>query len=95
MLVFARGLAMAALVATSGCSFVWSRSPRSPCAQYYVVPVIDAVFTGTLLYGAIDASTTSDSNKNALIVAGVVGAVGFGLSTVYGIRQVRRCERGT
>ena len=93
--MFARTVAAVMALAVTGCSFAWSREPRSPCAQYYVVPVIDAAIAASAIYAMIDASTTDSSEKNAVIVVGALAAVGFGLSTAYGIRQVRRCERGT
>ena len=93
--MFARVVAVVTVLAVSACSFGWSHNARPPCNRYYVVPVIDGVIAGSLAYELIDMSSDDHDDPNVLVTAVAIGAVGFAVSAVYGIRQVRRCERGT
>jgi len=98
-------LALVTLVThATGCSlaFVKKAPPEVPagawveCTESKVAPVVDVVFGGSMVLGAVGISQVEDRNREAAQVAGVIyGLAGLGLlySAFVGFRETGRCDQ--
>ena len=82
------------LLVLGGCSFFATEGPRPPpgptrCSRDMKAPVTDAI-AGVGAVFAAGVASVQQSIGDAMIALGVAGA--FGVSSGYGLIQVRRCR---
>ena len=97
-------VALAAALASSGCSFALTRAPKPitqtgvPCNTSSAPAWIDtaSVASNVLLAAAFSSSETERTDygmSRMFVISGVASAVVYGISAAYGFSQVSACNR--
>lgn len=87
---------------TSGCSWIFTEGPPSnhamlpyfDCSTSYAPPVLDTIWGGLNLLGAVNAAGQDDDyeNREAIMATGLIWAAVSGASAVYGYSKVGQCH---